>query len=96
MASNEGVQPLLADQSEFAAWDAVDLETQAETISDECTVHLMLQQHSQDALRFLQSGGIEKLAEFTAPVRNPLFPGHSGPAGAFHLRQLASVSSHAG
>jgi hypothetical protein len=71
MADQESAQPLLHDQEVTSAWDRQDVETvsgSARRIGTVCTVEQMFTQHPQDVLNFLQTSGVEKLAEFRADV----------------------------
>lgn len=72
MAGQESAQPLLSDQEVIFAWDQQDVETESESarrISEACTVEQMFNEHPHDVLKFLQTKGVEKLAEFTAEVK---------------------------
>lgn len=75
MAGQESAQPLLRDQGVISAWDRQDVETVSEStrrIGTACTVEQMFEEHPQDVLKFLQTSGVEKLAEFKAEVQRIL------------------------
>ena len=65
MSGNEA-EPLLDAALAEAAWDE-DVESRSR-ITDRCDVQSMFKEHAHDVLKFLQTSGMEKLAEFTAPV----------------------------
>jgi len=66
-------QPLLSNEEDaVGAWEgAPDVESPAQNfVGNQCTVNLMLKKHAHDALRFLQTGAMEKIAEFEAEASN--------------------------
>jgi hypothetical protein len=72
MAGQDPAQPLLNDQEVTTAWDRQDVEAESESVhrvSTACNVEQMFEEHPHDVLKFLQTSGVEKLAEFTAEVR---------------------------
>jgi len=76
MADKESAQPLLHDQEVTSAWDGQDVETVSESARRTgavCTVEQMFEQHPHDVLKFLQTSGVEKLAEFKAEVGSKKF-----------------------
>ena len=70
MSGQDAIQPLLEDQEISTAWDQEAGQEAAEDTSIGCNVQTMFQEHPHDVLRFLQTSGVEKLAEFSAEVQN--------------------------
>lgn len=71
MSGQEAMQqPLLEDQEISSAWDqeAAQSSEAAARITTACTVQSMFKEHPHDVLRFLQTSGVEKIAEFSAEV----------------------------
>ena len=69
MAGQESAQPLLSDQDIITAWEDQEIDSEsAERIGTACNVEQMFEEHPHDVLKFLQTSGVEKLAEFTAEV----------------------------
>lgn len=69
MGGQESARPLLSDQDVITAWEDQEIDSEsAERIGTACNVEQMFEEHPHDVLKFLQTSGVEKLAEFTAEV----------------------------
>ena len=107
------VQPLISGEGENyveSGWDAEiepgRQEQSTTPIANDCTVDEMFEQHPHDTIRFLQTRGVEKLAEFDAEVRSAALPIYNGPLsravhrpraglrGTDNCQRLASVGAH--
>jgi hypothetical protein len=57
-------QPLLAAADLESAWRQSPTHAR-ECVTSECDVEHLFEEHANDAIRFLQTNGLEKIAEFT-------------------------------
>ena len=64
----ETAQPLLSDQNEVeAAWDADVENSRPDASENDLSVEGLMGKPSHNVLKFLQTSGVQKIAEFTAP-----------------------------